>query len=351
MSQGNVAHLSMDPTNGKWKATYQGQVLAESPDRNYIVKTIEKGLNKTAKACGVTHCVELNSSTMGQLLSTGGLDLPPKPEFSITERFEFLEETTQMVIDGDINAGLVTGEGGLGKTHTVLEQINLRGLTYTHQFQPPPEVKKEKKEAGSDDGEEGNGDEDDEIEIVWQNPGQVHIVKGYSSAKGLYRCLFENNGKIIIFDDCDSIQRDANAVNILKGALDTSDERWVSWNAETGRGLNKLPLSFQFTGRVIFISNWALNRCDTALKTRCAKVDLSMTADEKLERMDYIIHRDSFMPDIAMDVKEDALSFLEEHKEDATNLSLRSLSEAIKYRNRNKPNWKRHALYSLTAGD
>ena len=34
------------------------------------------------------------------------------------------------------------------------------------------------------------------------------MVKGYSTAKGLYRTLFENNGMVIIFDDCDSILKD-----------------------------------------------------------------------------------------------------------------------------------------------
>lgn len=341
---GHAAFLEMDPSSGEWKASFQGKVLARSANRKYIIDTIERGLNKTAKACGVTHCTELNDASLPELLQ---FPVRAKPEFSITERFEFLEETTQMVIDGDIISALVTGEGGLGKSHTVLEEIQKAGLTFTHQFQPPPESKKPKKEAETESDDDES--EEDEEEIVWQNPGQVHIVKGYSSAKGLYRTLFENNGKIIIFDDCDSIQKDPNAVNILKGALDSTDERWVSWNAEAGRGLAKMPMSFRFTGRVIFISNWSLARCDNALKTRCAKVDLSMTAPEKIERMNYIIHRDTFLPHIDMEVKEEALAFLEEHQEDATNLSLRSLSEAIKYRNRNKPNWKRHALYSLTA--
>lgn len=342
---GHAAQLILDPSNGKWRAEFQGKVLASSPNRKYIIDTIERGLNKTANACGVTHCQELHSGNVHQLLQANGFEVPPKPEFSITERFEFLENLSNMAIEGSANAVLVTGEGGLGKSFTVLDAVKAAGLTLTSQFEPPAEVKKDKKKGDDDDAD----DEDEEEEIAWVNPGQVHIVKGFSSAKGLYRTLFENNGKLIIFDDCDSIQKDANAVNILKGALDSSEERWISWNAEEGRGNMKLPRNFQFTGRVIFISNWSQHRIDNNLKTRCMRVDLSMTPEEKIERMRFIIGKSSFQPNVSMEVKEQAVDFLEENMNVATNLSLRSLLDTIKFINNGKPNWERQALYTLTA--
>ena len=51
-----------------------------------------------------------------------------------------------------------------------------------------------------------------------------------------------------------------------------------------------------------------------------------------------------------MEVKQDALAFLDKYKEDTTDLSLRSLEEVAKYRNRGNDNWERHALYSLVTG-
>jgi hypothetical protein len=344
---GHAAVLKINLGTGKWEAEFQGTILASSPDKNYIKNTIAKGLNKTANACGVTHVIELNETTMNSLVGQAYPQAPqePKYNFSITERFGFYEETVQMVIDGDRIGALVTGDGGLGKSHTCFEVIDRNGLDYTYQYEPPAEVKKGKKDADAD-----AGDEDEEEEIAWVNPGKVHLVKGYSSAKGLYRALFENNGKIIVFDDCDSIQKDPNAVNLLKGALDTRKERVVSWNAELGRGSNKLPMSFIFTGRIIFISNLDMRMCNEALKTRCSKIDLAMTAAEKIERMGYIITRDSYLPEISMEVKEDALAFLDKYKEDTTDLSLRSLEEVAKYRNRGNDNWERHALYALVTG-
>lgn len=345
--QGNVAQLTLDPADGKWKASFNGQIIAKSPDRKYIIDTITRGLNKTAKAMGITDVVEMNSGNVGALLQANGFEMPQRPEFSITERFEFLENLSQMAIEGTANAVLVTGEGGLGKTHTVMAKIKEAGLTFTSEFEAPPPPKKDKKDKDENDGDEE--EEDEEEEVAWVNPGQVHVVKGFSSAKGLYRTLYEMNGKLIIFDDCDSIQKDTNAVNILKGALDSSDERWVSWNAEAGRNTTHIPTQFQFTGRVIFISNWSQHRIDNNLKTRCMRVDLSMTASEKIERMRHIITQDSFQPNISFEVKEAAVNFLEEHMDVATNLSLRSLLDTIKFRNSGKENWERQALYSLTA--
>lgn len=346
---GNVADLKLDPQDNEWKAIWQGRTIVKSRRRQYVIDVIEKGLNGTARACGVTHVRELTSGTMADLMQSSGFEFVPRPEFTIAERFDFLENLAQMSIDGTAVAVLVTGEGGLGKSHTIMAAIKAAGLTMTTDFQPP--ATKDKKEAKSEDSE-SEDDEDDEEDVEWINPGQVHLVKGYSSPKGLYRTLYENNGKLIVFDDCDSIQKNADAVNILKGALDSSDERWVAWGAEEARpqrGKRALPQSFQFTGRVIFISNWSQQRVDPNLKTRCFRVDLTMTQAEKIERMHFIIAQPTYQPNISAEVKQEALEFLDENKDVATALSIRSLNETIKFRQANKPNWKRQALYSLAA--
>jgi hypothetical protein len=349
-TQGHTADLVLDPVENQWKATFRGQILARSKNRQYIIDTIQRGMNKTANACGVVHVRELTNSTIGELLRQTDFEMPNRPEFSIQERFDFLQNLSQMAIEGSANAVLVTGEGGLGKSFTVVSEIKRSGLTLTSDFSAPPKADVKKTTAKDDDDGDGDGDDIDDIEEVeWVNPGQCHIVKGFSSAKGLYRTLYEMNGKLIVFDDCDSIQRNTDAVNILKGALDSSDERWISWNAEEGRNASGLPRQFQFTGRVIFISNWSQARIDPNLKTRCMRVDLTMTAPEKIERMKHIIDQVTFQPNVSMEVKEDAIRFLEEHKDIASNLSLRTLLDTIKFRNKNLHNWERQALYSLTA--
>ena len=46
-----------------------------------------------------------------------------KSEFSVKERFEFIKEFTKLTAHGVIPSMIVTGSGGLGKSHTVLNTL------------------------------------------------------------------------------------------------------------------------------------------------------------------------------------------------------------------------------------
>lgn len=358
----NVAALVQDPKTGKWCAIFQGRIIVSSQDKKYVPHVIRNGMNATARACGVTDVTELTGASMEALLknpiaqATHSVFTPTesiRPQFSIDERFDFLADFTDMAIQGTAAAVLVSGRGGLGKTYTVKHQIKLAGYHYTHEFEAPLVPAKSKDDDGDGDGDDTSTDDDDaEPEMIpdplWVNPGEVHYVKGYSTASALYQTLFANNDKMIVFDDCDSIQKDQNALNILKGALDSEDERWISWN--TGRKPKGTPMTFNFTGRVVFITNIRLDHIADSLKTRCLKVDLTMTDDEKISRMRHIIRQPDFAPDIDREYKEDAVSFIQDHVAMSVDLSLRTLLDTIKLRAANRPNWERQALYSMTAG-
>ena len=95
--------------------------------------------------------------------------------FDINQRFNFLLDLTSMVALGATPSLIVTGEGGLGKTHTVTETIKDNELS----------------------------------ESEWVT------FKGYSTPRGLYNTLFDHNGKLILFDDCDSVLEDKVSVNIF----------------------------------------------------------------------------------------------------------------------------------------
>ena len=110
--------------------------------------------------------------------------------------------------------------------------------------------------------------------------------------------------------------------------MDSYDERIISWNADIKD--EDLPRSFNFTGRVIFISNMAKNQFDQALRTRSMMVDLEMTATQKVERMEYIINSDDFLPDVDTEVKRMALAFIDANKGTIADLSLRTLTTVIK---------------------
>ena len=229
-------------------------------------------------------------------------------EFPINQRFDFFAKFTNMVLDGEIASAIVTGEGGLGKSHTVMTALENRKMT------------------------EG-------VEYM--------VVKGYATPKALYSTLFENNGKVIIFDDCDSILRDTTAVNLLKGALDSYDKRTISW-LQKGFIDDGLPASFEFTGQVIIISNMESNRLDQAVKSRSIVVDLSMTLQDKIERMQTILP--TILTEIDMEIKEAALEFMAEHSEEAREFNMRTLIKAIKVLNAyglDNPEWKPAVKYLL----
>lgn len=209
-------------------------------------------------------------------------------KFGINVRFGFLEKFATMVLDGKLASLLVTGEGGLGKTFTIKAQLAAANL------------------------EEG-------LDFV--------IVKGYSTPKALYATLYENRDKMVIFDDCDSVLKDPISLNLLKGALDSYDKRTISW---LSRGFiqDDLPSSFDFEGQVIFISNLKLAKVDGAVRSRTLSVDLSMTLDDKIARMRAILT--NILPEYDDALKTEVLEILDDKKEEAKELNMRTFEKAIK---------------------
>lgn len=224
---------------------------------------------------------------------------------NINQRFGILENLAAMVIDGITPSLIVTGEGGLGKTHAinkVIEEKHLFGFEFV-------------------------------------------FFKGYSTARGLYNTLYDNNDKLIVFDDCDSVLEDKIAINILKSALDSYEKRTITWMSKMNKS-DEYPQQFDFTGRIIFISNKKRESIDSAILSRSLTVDLTMTGDEKIERMSSIIY--NILPELPTEFKVDALNFLHENKEHP-NVNLRTLIMISKMRSFNPDSWKQMADYMLNS--
>jgi len=241
-----------------------------------------------------------------------------KVQFGINERFEFIEQFVKMVAMGVSNSLIVAGPGGLGKTHTVTNTLSSLG----------------KKEMG-----------------IGDNEGDYIFVKGHSTAKALYRTLFENNGMTIIFDDCDSVFKDPIGANILKAALDSYDKRVISWNAEFSER-EDLPNRFEFVGRVIFISNLSAGQMPQAILSRSLKCDVSMTLQEKVERIATVVMSSEFMPQYDNSIKKDVVAFIRENAEQASDLNIRTATMVAKIRYEMAivgGDWKRLALYTMVS--
>ena len=256
--------------------------------------------------------MQFNASTGKYDLIVGGKVVTSSNNASFVQRMlnivQTAVSTSATLEDGTTEkgiqvSGIITGEGGLGKSYTIMKTLKANNMVDVSDISKFP--------AGS---------------VLGSNT--FIRVKGYSTAKGLYRTLYENNGRVIVLDDCDSVLVDKVALNLLKGALDSYDERIISWNADIKD--DDLPRSFNFTGRVIFISNMAKSQFDQALRTRSMMVDLEMTAAQKVERMEYIITSDDFLPEVETEVKRMALDFIDSNKDSIADLSLRTLTTVIK---------------------
>ena len=215
--------------------------------------------------------------------------------------FGHMHSLVQVVARGKRNSLVITGGAGIGKSYTVFETLKEEGL-----------VK----------------DKD------W------YLIKGKITTSTLYQTLFmHRKGKLLVFDDTDSIWGDGDASNILKAALDSYDEREISWYS--GRTVNiskmpaeekqtfydnidrkidedptdskiKFPSMFDYNGRIIFISNLQANKLDAAVLNRSTKIDMDLTVEEIFARIDSILEKIG-SKEVPIDAKREIFQFIKDH--------------------------------------
>ena len=285
---------------------------------NYMAKVG----SKTIKSYSKSYVERKVKAMVGDIDEAVAAAVEKSNKYDINTRFGFVEKLVTMVSTGVQPSAVITGEGGLGKTYTVTKTLESNGYKDISDLA------------------------DFQVGSVINTRKCFTMIKGFSTAKGLYRTLFENNKSVIVFDDCDAVLKDPIALNILKSALDSYGKRIISWNADMKD--DDLPRSFNFEGRVIFISNMEQDRIDQAIRSRSMMIDLSMTKDQKIDRMEFIAKSDEFLPEYDAKSKQDALSLIREIKDDCKEISLRTLISVTKVRASNK-DWKDLATYMLTA--
>ena len=241
--------------------------------------------------------------------------------FSINQRFGFVTDMVNMVAQGDQASVIICGPGGLGKSHTVVQALKNKGFSDITLVEDMEE------------GERINARK------------SYTVIKGYSTAKGLFRTLYENKDGVVVFDDCDSVLKDPVSVSILKSALDSYSRRIISWRADFKD--EDLPNTFEFKGRVVFISNMNSQAMDQAIITRSLCVDLSMTTEQKVERMTHLLNDEGFMPEYDTAYKRDAMQLIAEVQDSVKELSLRTLIQCTKIRKAGSRNWAELAEYAI----
>ena len=220
----------------------------------------------------------------------------------IRERFDMLGEMTKAVKKGDVRAMIVSGPPGVGKSHGVEEILDRYALMET------------------------------------LGGRQTHeVIKGAMSAIGLYCKLYKmaDKGKVVVFDDCDSIFNDELSLNILKAALDSKKTRKICWNTDSYKLRNEgVPDSFNFEASAIFITNLKFDKVKgklrehlEALESRCHYMDLTIDTDrEKMLRIKQVV-ADGMLDAYKLtdEVKEEIMDFIDINKEKLRELSLRTV--------------------------
>ena len=88
---------------------------------------------------------------------------------------------------------------------------------------------------------------------------------------------------------------------------------------------------------------------DQAIRSRSMMIDLSMSSDQKIERMETIAGMEEFMPEFEMAHKLDAIALIKELKNTAKDISLRTLIQVTKIRSADDDSWKEMAEYVVCA--
>lgn len=161
-----------------------------------------------------------------------------------------------------------------------------------------------------------------------------------------------------VFDDCDAVFRDENGRNLLKAALDTKAVRKISYLKKTTAVFDPkdfendpegefnaieaglVPNSFEFAGRVIFISNLEKDKADPdgAIRSRSILIDVNPDDATLMERMKALLPH---LEPVSMPLKEKEEIF--DFMKDAKDISMRTFVKAAGFKMAGLPNWKRMA--------
>jgi hypothetical protein len=194
--------------------------------------------------------------------------------------------------------------------------------------------------------------------ILAEKKPKFEIVKGAMSSIGLYRKLYEFSaeGNVVVFDDCDDILMEEQSLNTLKGALDSSSRRYISWNTDS-RILRAegIPDRFEFKGAAIFITNIKFEHVRSkklrghldALESRCHYIDLQMdTAREKILRIRQVIKhpqqgKEPMLSryDFPECVEDELIEYVEQNQKNLRELSLRMVLKLADLRKKFPANW------------
>jgi hypothetical protein len=186
------------------------------------------------------------------------------------------------------------------------------------------------------------------------SPGSDYVIYKGATANPqkntniIYEILYRENGKLIIFDDFDSVLQDENVVNLLKAALDSYPERIISlpdngsWDKSD---FERIPPKFKFTGKILIISN--KENIDPAILSRMLSVYINYTEQEWKQYIKDLM--DYLSPTVDRKTKEEVYDYVEEifAKNKNTVIDFRRFTSIVDLRVAYPNDWKKMALVVL----
>jgi hypothetical protein len=284
-------------------------------------------VNKIADELEVPYSSIMNIKK-GQQVAIKPTAAETQNDMTLNDKVKYLEETMEDIYEisrrvaaGAFNSLFISGRAGTGKTYNVERAMKDEGLV----------------------------DEEDYV-----------MVSGAASVIMMYKKFYQYRNKTLIFDDCDAVFRDENGRNLMKAALDTKKVRKISYlkktkavydpkdvSAEEAFNLEEsgvVPNSFEFAGRVIFISNLAKEKADPdgAIRSRSILVDVNPDDATLMERMERLLpHLEP--TEMPLKEKEEIYEFMK----NANDISMRTFVKAAGLKMSGLPNWQRAATRYL----
>ena len=247
-----------------------------------------------------------------------------KNDSTLNDKVKYLEETMEDIYQisrrvgaGAFNSLFISGRAGTGKTYNVERALKDEGLIEDQDYV---------------------------------------LVSGAASVIMMYKKFYQYRTGTLVFDDCDAVFRDENGRNLMKAALDTKPIRKISYLKKTKavydpkdvtpeeefnlQEAGVVPNTFEFAGRVIFISNLPKDKADPdgAIRSRSILVDVNPDDSTLMERMKKLLpHLEPV--DMPMEEKEEIYEFMKQAKD----VSMRTFVKAAGFKMAGLPNWKRMA--------
>lgn len=279
---------------------------------------VKKGL--LPEAAGITAPVKEDKRTDKQVVD------------AIVERFDVFERLLEGTASEGMNALIVSGSAGVGKSYTA-EWV----LAQMEKSRP--------------------------------NRMKHKVIRGAISAIGLYEQAhgMRRPGDVMVLDDADRIFDDEDGLNILKSLLDTSLVRKVSWYTDHARfkGEDGLPQEFVYEGSMVFLTNknfqdYIDNRGGRyvehmeALMSRSIYLDLKMHSRREVALWaKHLVEKNDILRKIGCTPAQqrDAVEWVLTNRDDLRELSIRTIIKLGRIMLAESEQWVRMARITLLRKD